>query len=187
MYSITLDKNKTFECSASIEGASIDNSKVRLIVETKGYSMAFTGTISSDGSVKIPIPKLKNILKEGVTGDISLEVVVDDTLFVPWTDEYKTEVLQKVEVSFINANNTPLLEDKKVTVEIKPSGVKGLMSSITPVNILASALLKEGVTMKNVLSKTPEANKTIIKFIKEYKINKESYNKILSELPSKLK
>lgn len=187
MYSIALDKNKVFECNASIEGASTDNSKVRLVVETKDYNIVLTGTIDSNGSVKIPIPKLKNTLKEGLKGDISLEVVVDDTLFTPWTDEYLTEVMQKVEVSFTANPNTPILEEKKVKVEVKPTGIKGLMSSITPVNILASALLKEGVTMANVTAGTPEANKTIVKFIKEYKINTTEYKKILQNLPTVLK
>ena len=100
MYKIFLDKSKTFQCNVNIEGASLDKSEARLLLETKDYSLAFKGKINLDGTVKIPISKLKGILEKNETGKISLEIIAEDTVFVPWISEYQADVSKKVKVSF---------------------------------------------------------------------------------------
>ena len=102
MYKIYLDKNKIFECIVNIEGASLSQSEARLLIESENFTLSFKGEINSDGTVKIPINKLKGILKENYTGKISLEVIAEDTVFKPWESEYQTDVSKKVEVSFNN-------------------------------------------------------------------------------------
>ena len=114
MYKIFIDKAKLFECDIKIEGASLDQSEVRLCLEAENFNLIFKGEINRNGDVKIPIRKLKGILKEDFIGKISLEVIAEDTLFVPWESEYQTSLSKKVEVSF-----NEVLKESKI-VEAKP-------------------------------------------------------------------
>jgi len=114
MYKIFIDKAKLFECDIKIEGASLDQSEVRLCLEAENFNLTFKGEINRNGDVKIPIRKLKGILKEDFIGKISLEVIAEDTLFIPWKSEYQTSISKKVEVSV----NESLTESK--TIEEKP-------------------------------------------------------------------
>ena len=52
MYVVYLDQPKAFECAITLEGASVDTSKARLILETtQGLNFIFYGTISKEGKV----------------------------------------------------------------------------------------------------------------------------------------
>jgi len=116
MYKLFLDKNKIFECNVKIEGASLSDSEARLLIEAENFTLSFTGDIKPDGTVKIPITKLKGILKENYTGKISLEIIADDTRFKPWESDYQATLSKKVEVNFENK----LIESTETPVEIKP-------------------------------------------------------------------
>jgi hypothetical protein len=115
MYKIFLDKNKTFECNVKIEGASLDQSEARLFLESENFTLTFKGKINSDGTVKIPINKLKGILKEDFTGKISLEVIAEDTVFKPWESEYHTDLSKKVQVNI----DESLFETEEVVAKPK--------------------------------------------------------------------
>ena len=84
MYKLFTDKTELFECSISLQGASLNKSKARLVVETQDYSLLFNGTISKGGKCEIPIRKLKGLIDENTTGNIRLEVIAEDTFFTPW-------------------------------------------------------------------------------------------------------
>ncbi len=45
----------------------------------------------------VPIKKL-SIFPEGTTGRASLEVIVDDVVFVPWESPFKVEESRKVKI-----------------------------------------------------------------------------------------
>jgi hypothetical protein len=127
MYKIFLDKNKVFECNIKIEGASLDDSEARLLLESENFTLTFKGKINLDGTVKIPINKLKGVLKENYTGKITLEVIAEDTVFKPWEGEYQTDVSKKVEVKFgddlsESVKEPVVVEEKKpkVTFSIVP-------------------------------------------------------------------
>lgn len=107
MYKIFLDKSKIFQCNINIEGASLNESEARLLLETDNFTLSFNGKINSDGTVKIPISKLKGILEENYSGKISLEVIAEDTVFKPWEDKYETDISKKVQINF---NDTELKE-----------------------------------------------------------------------------
>ena len=64
MYILYTDKQEVFECSISLEGASVKNSQARLIVESDNLNLLFKGTIDSNGKCTVPIKKLKNLLEE---------------------------------------------------------------------------------------------------------------------------
>ena len=70
MYKLFTDKAELFECDIKIEGASLANSKARLVVETNDYSLMFNGKISSQGKCEIPIRKLKGLIDESSKGTV---------------------------------------------------------------------------------------------------------------------
>jgi hypothetical protein len=120
MYKIFLDKPKMFECDIKIEGAALDKSEVRLILETENFAVTFKGKITPAGTVKIPINKLKGILQEDYTGKISLEVIAEDTVFKPWESQYHTDISKKVEVKIDESIEEPeLISKPKISFTLK--------------------------------------------------------------------
>ena len=110
MYILQLDQNKNFQCQLKIEGASLKNSRVCIVVENDKFDFKFKGKIESDGTVIVPISKLKGILEENTKGKLYIEVVADDTYFIPYQTEYITEVSRKVEVLSVGEHKTPITE-----------------------------------------------------------------------------
>ena len=96
-YKLFIDKGELFECNIQIEGASIENSEVRLIIESDIWDLLFKGTINSAGKCSIPVKKL-SLLPEGTRGKIKLEVIAEDTRFVPWEDRFIVKADKKVYV-----------------------------------------------------------------------------------------
>ena len=67
MYKLFTDKSELFECDIKLEGASLNKSKARLVVETNDYSLMFDGSINSSGKCEIPIRKLKGLIDESAS------------------------------------------------------------------------------------------------------------------------
>ena len=72
MYKLYTDKQEIFECDIQLEGASLANSKARLVIETTDLALLFKGSITSEGKCKIPVKKLKGILGENSKGTIKI-------------------------------------------------------------------------------------------------------------------
>lgn len=117
-YKLFKDKSEDFICDIAVEGVSQSDTEVRLIVESEDWTLMFTGEIKN-GKCIIPIKKL-NILNEGQTGNIKLEVNADGNLFTPWEDKYIVKVSKKVTVS-LNENKSNTKSKKPVK---KGLGVK---------------------------------------------------------------
>jgi hypothetical protein len=100
-YKLYRDKDETFECKISVEGTSLVNSSVRLILETDAWNILFFGKIYKDGRCVVPLKKM-SVFPEGLIGKARLEVIIDEMMFVPWEETFIVEGA------------------KKVTVEIKP-------------------------------------------------------------------
>ncbi len=96
MYTITLDTAKNFECTLKIQGASLNKSKVNLVIESNDMDIRCRGTITEKGKVSIPVKKLKGILEENSKGKMYLEVIAEDSYFTPYKTDYITEVSKKV-------------------------------------------------------------------------------------------
>ena len=124
MYTLQLDQEKLFECHLKIQGTSLKKSKVSLVIERNdGVDVRFRGDINEDGKVNIQIKRLNNILNEGDTGVLYLEVVADNVYFVPFKSEYATEVARKVTIEkpLVEITNKPTA----LTVElIEPFSAK---------------------------------------------------------------
>ena len=114
-YKLFKDKSEDFVCDIAVEGVNQEDTEVRLIVESDDWNLMFIGEIKN-GKCIIPIKKL-NILNEGQTGNIRLEVNADGNLFTPWEDKFVVKMSKKVTIK--------LNEGKKARRPIKKiPGVK---------------------------------------------------------------
>ena len=112
VYRVIKDRTENFECSISVEGTTLSESKARIILESDAWNFTFYGTIGPDGKCEVPIRK-GIPLPEGATGTIKLEVIADDQLFVGWENEFVVETSKKVKVA--------LKESKSVKVSFGDS------------------------------------------------------------------
>jgi len=118
-YKIFRDKAETFECKISIEGANPQNSSVRLILDSNEWNLVFYGRIDQNGKCVIPLKKI-SVLSEKCKGEIRLEVIADDTLFVPWKESFVVVPSKKVTVEILSGGrNNP------ENPAIKVTGIKG--------------------------------------------------------------
>jgi hypothetical protein len=107
MYKLLKDKNNEFQCEIKLEGASINNAKARLFLEADGAEYSFKGEIDGNKCI-IPMGKLKKFANLLENGKIRLEILADDTLFVPYESDYVLEAEKSVTVgdavSYIETN-----------------------------------------------------------------------------------
>lgn len=116
-YRVFRDRDESFECNLSVEGTSLADSKVRLVLESDAWNFIFYGKVYGDGRCVVPIKKGIPLV-EGATGKIKLEIVAEDQLFIGWEDTFKIAASKKVKVD--------LKEQKSVTVSFnKPLNEKG--------------------------------------------------------------
>lgn len=90
------DKEKVFKCNVEVEGASMDDTFVRLILDFDGICYLFKGSISDSGKCKVKVPALKNSPKK--SGKVTLEVIADSTLFESWEDDFLIKTVKAVSV-----------------------------------------------------------------------------------------
>ena len=88
MYKLYTDKIENFEAKIELSGASLKQSKARLVIESADFDLMFKGTITSDGNVKVPVKQLRGLIDENTKGTIKLEIIAEDTYFVPWESTF---------------------------------------------------------------------------------------------------
>ena len=174
MYKLFTDKAELFECDIKIEGASLSNSKARLVVETNDYSLMFNGKINSSGKCEIPIRKLKGLIDENSKGNIRLEVIAEDTYFTPWKSEFEINASKKVTVEIKSQTNKKVIKENKVQVSnIKQQVTKQDINHVT--NIM-KLLVRENINLKNLHLKKDRVNKIVATYTKHKPLN-EAYKK----------
>ena len=182
MYKIYLDQNKTFKCDIKIEGADSSKSEARLVLETKDFFITFKGSIK-DGKVNIPISKLKGVLSENYKGNMSLEIIAEDTFFTPWKDTFETDTLRKVEVSFNNKAN--LIKETNTKIQPKPSVAVKMAPTKSSAESYANdiiAMLKEyKITFKD-LAKKPKILIEVVSIYCAYKKINAKDSKTLNQI-----
>jgi len=188
MYTLYTDKIENFKCSIDVEGASLSETDVRLVLQSDKLNLLYEGTIDANGTCNIPIDKLKNILKEGTEGTMRLEVIAEDTFFSPWEDSFTVETNKKVTVEVLSSTKSPIKESaikvkvNKVTpiveevVEEKPQPVKKQIvkevKRLDPHSTLILRLLeKKGINQTNISENLDVANKLVNNYSKKYNIN----------------
>ena len=172
MYTITLDTAKNFECTLKIQGASLNKSKVNLVIESNDMDIRCRGTITEKGKVSIPVKKLKGILEENSKGKMYLEVIAEDSYFTPYKTDYITEVSKKVN----------LKENVKIT-EVNQTVIANVTTN-HPENII-NILKENNVDIFNISHKS-KSTQLIQSYIVKNNIKKEEYNKLTEQILSQL-
>ena len=160
MYKLYTDKKEMFECDISLSGASLKDATARLIIETENVNLLYKGTIGSKGNCKVPVHKLRGLLDESAKGKIKLEVIAEDTYFVPWESEFAVETSKSVTVE----DDTPTLTETQHAVN------------------LLKLLIKEDINMSNISVKRNRLNNIVATYIKENPINTSKRNQILGNV-----
>jgi TusA-related sulfurtransferase len=173
MYTLYTDKQELFECSISLEGASVKNSKVRLVVEADNLNLLFKGTIDSSGKCTVPIRKLKNLLEESTKGKIKLEVIADDTYFTPWESDFEVETAKKVTVEVKSQTNKNTLTENKTEVTVKNIKVGDHIQN------LSKMLVKENINVNNMSKNKDKLNNIIASYLKTNKISDGEKGRII--------
>ena len=185
MYKLFTDKTNLFECSISLQGASLKKSKARLVVETTDYSLMFNGSISSGGKCEIPIRKLKGLIDENTSGNIRLEVVAEDTLFTPWESDFEVDASKKVTVEVkTQTTKKPIVEAK---VKVKVKNEKPTITEKDHVMNLFKLLIKDDINVDNISFKRNELNNIVATYLKENTVKNTSkvINGVLKVLEKK--
>jgi small subunit ribosomal protein S7 len=120
MYKLLRDKNNEFQCEIKLVGASEKTAKVRLFLEGVGCEYSFGGIIEGT-RCRVNMGKLKPYTSLLEIGKIRLEVVADDTLFIPYESTYQLEESKSVTVEVVE----PESDSKKPMVEVKSRRVGG--------------------------------------------------------------
>lgn len=202
MYKLYTDKTEIFECKVKIDGASLSNSKARLIIESEDLNLLFNGKIDEHGNCKIPIKRLKGILPESMKGEIKLEVIADDTYFIPWKSEFSVDASKKVvvevksqdadliiesapKVSVTDVKNTESIVTIAAPAESTPDISKVIKEHV--VNLMR-LLLREDISIDNIVFKKTKANSIISTYLNSQKVEltESTKNQIVEGLLSKL-
>ena len=178
MYKLFTDKTEIFECNISIEGASLRNSSARLIIESNDVNLLFNGKLDSSGKCQVPVKKLKGLLDENTKGNIKLEVIADDTYFVPWESDFSVEASKKVVVEVKSQKGNLITESKP---KVKVSGIKEKITTSERkhvVNIM-KLLIRENINLKNLNIKRNKLNNIIATYIARNPLTENKKNKVI--------
>ena len=178
MYKLFTDKTELFECNISIEGASLRNSSARLIIESNDVNLLFNGKLDSSGKCQVPVKKLKGLLDENTKGNIKLEVIAEDTYFVPWESDFSVEASKKVVVEVKSQKGSLITESKP---KIKVTGIKEKITASEKrhvVNIM-KMLIRENINLKNLSIKRNELNNIIATYVAKNPLTENKKNKVI--------
>tara|TARA_Y100001963_G_scaffold39499_1_gene55273 strand:+ start:323 stop:883 length:561 start_codon:yes stop_codon:yes gene_type:complete len=165
-YKLWTDKQEVFECSISLEGASLDDASSRIIVETENLNLMFEGTIDKNGNCRVPIRKLHGLLKEEVSGNMKLEVIAEDTYFQPWESDFTVDASKKIKVE-VKEQSKPLVKSSKPKMVVSE-----VNHPFNPIDVMVNMLTEQGLSVKDVYS----SKKKLFPILTEYS-NKSGYTK----------
>jgi hypothetical protein len=184
MYKLYTDKQELFECDIQLEGASLTDSKARLVIETNDLALLFKGDIDSKGKCKIPVKRLKGLLGENVKGTIKLEVIAEDTYFTPWESDFKVEASKKVQVE-VKSQTKEVIKESKPSVKVKNVNEITNKEKDHVLNIL-KLLIKEDINLTNVSFRKNKLNHIVATYLENHPINEQQKDKIVSGVISGL-
>ena len=157
-YKLYTDKQEIFECKIHLEGASLTKANSRIIVETPDLKIMFEGTIDKDGNCKVPIKKLRGLVGENTKGTMKLEVIAEDTYFLPWESDFEVDTAKKIKVE-VKQQSKPLVKSSKPKMIVKE-----VKHPFNPVEKVVNILHKQGVGVSTIY----ESKKTMIPMLKKY-------------------
>jgi hypothetical protein len=165
-YKLYTDKQEIFECNIYLEGASLTKATSRIIVETQDLKIMFEGTIDKDGNCKVPIKKLRGLVSEDTKGTMKLEVIAEDTYFLPWESDFEVDTAKKIKVE-VKQQSKPLVKSSKPQMVVKE-----VKHPFNPVDKVVSVLHNQGIGVSTIY----EEKKKMIPILKNYS-NKTGYKR----------
>ena len=171
-YKLYTDKIENFEAQIKLTGASLKKSKARLVIESEDFNLLFNGKITSDGKVTVPVKRLRGLLEENTNGKIKLEVIAEDTYFVPWESEFKVQASKKVTVE-VKSQSDRVIKENKVMAKVLSQQKPTLSEKQHVINIL-KMLIKENINLNNIKIKRNKLNNIIAEYIKDNPIEKKT-------------
>ena len=188
MYKLFTDKTELFECDINISGASLSNTQARLVIETPELTLLFKGEVDSKGKCVVPIKKLRGLIDESSQGNIKLEIIAEDTYFIPWESDFQVEQSKKVTVEVISQNQSQKNKIQESSGPIvKVSGIKDESITLSEkqhiINIL-KLLVKEDISLDKLSFKKNKLNKIIAEYVGSNPIEKTGtvINKVVKVL-----
>ena len=184
-YILYTDRKENFSCDIALEGAKLNESFARIILETKDINYVFNGTINASGKCEIPIRALKGLMEVRDSGNMVLEVVADDTYFRPWESNFIVDAHTKLEVK-INEQSQPSKPKIQVSVNTKKDIIKEekpkpkKLTIAEAVEDMSNILSKNKISKKNFSKNKTKVQKLFVEYFTDKKIsNKNKKNKIL--------
>jgi len=184
MYKLYTDKQELFECDIQLEGASLTDSKARLIIETEDLALLFKGKIDKGGKCQIPVKRLKGLLGESVKGTIKLEVIAEDTYFTPWESDFEVEASKKVQVE-VKSQIKEVIKESKPSVKVKNINEVTNEEKDHVLNILR-LLIREDINLNNVSVRKNKLNHIVATYLEKHPINEQQKDKIVNGVISGL-
>jgi hypothetical protein len=135
-------------------------------------------------------------------GEIKLEVIADDTYFIPWKSEFSVDASKKVVVEVKSQDADLIIES---TPQVSVTDVKNTESIVTTVTSTESTsdinkiikehvvnlmrlLLREDISIDNIVFKKTKANSIISTYLNSQKVEltESTRNQIIEGLLNKL-
>ena len=189
MYTFFTDKQEVFECKISLQGASYNNSKARLVLESDNMNFIFYGKINSEGKCTVPVNKLKNYLTEDTKGTVKLEVIAEDTFFEPWSDKFEVKTNKKVTVE-VKSNNSNVIEEQETPAKVTVSEVKNIKTKSNKILVITEEfiklLAKEKITIFNLSENKKTLNFLGNQIVKKYNLTESQRLQVINSVINKL-
>jgi hypothetical protein len=178
-YKLYTDKQEVFECKIYLEGASLTKATTRVVIQTNDLNLMFEGKIDKEGNCKVPIKKLRGLLGENDKGTMKLEVIAEDTYFLPWESDFVVGTEKKIKVEVKQQSKSLLTSSKPKMV------VEEINHPFDPVDKIVDVLHKQGVNVFTIY----EEKKRMLPILKKY-VTKIGYTqgakKFIKEVIQKL-
>ena len=178
-YKLYTDKQETFECKIHLDGSSLTKANSRIIIETRDLKLMFEGRIDKDGNCKVPIKKLRGLLDENDKGTMKLEVIAEDTYFMPWESDFIVGTAKKIKVE-VKKQNKPLIKNSKPKMIVQE-----VKNEFNPIDKVVDILHEQNIDVLTIY----KSKKKMIPILKEYSIKsgyKQGVKNFIKEVIQKL-
>jgi hypothetical protein len=122
---------------------------------------------------------LKGLLEDKSSGKIRLEVIAEDTYFIPWESTFEVETSKKVTVEVKSQGNRKILESKS---EVEILSQRPTITEKQHVLNLVRLLIKEDITMDNLVIKRNKLNNIVATYISENTIEVSQKSPVINKV-----
>jgi hypothetical protein len=168
------DKAKLFECNISVDGANLNETKARLILEfPNNRNLLFHGSINKSGKCEIVVPALKEL--DECEGKAVLEIIAESTFFESWHDNFMLETNKKVVVEMVERDDKILENTSKPKVQVMIESTE--IDEQTKLDVF-----KKYVNENHHIGENSITKKMCVDLLKEYRVIDRLNNQYFSEL-----